>query len=101
MLMMSPLPSVGQAYSIISQEESHRGIISGAPTHCDILPVFYSTAHAQKNNSTSHAQKNKDEVLRCELCNWIGHKKENYYRLIGYPSVHKFHKGKMEGNFNQ
>ncbi|GAV81515.1 UBN2_3 domain-containing protein [Cephalotus follicularis] len=28
MLMVSPLPSVGQAYSIISQEESHKGIIS-------------------------------------------------------------------------
>ncbi|GAV59378.1 UBN2_3 domain-containing protein, partial [Cephalotus follicularis] len=92
MLMMSPLPSVGQAYSITSQEESHGGIISGAPTHGDIPTVFYSTTHAQKN---------KDEVLRCEHCNWTGHKKENCYRLIGYPPGHKFHKGNKGGNFNQ
>ncbi|GAV70145.1 LOW QUALITY PROTEIN: UBN2_3 domain-containing protein, partial [Cephalotus follicularis] len=41
-LLMSPLPSVGQAYSIICQEESHRGIIAGAPSHGDTPAVFYS-----------------------------------------------------------
>ncbi|GAV82845.1 hypothetical protein CFOL_v3_26296 [Cephalotus follicularis] len=89
--MMSPLPSVGQTYSIISQEESHRGIIEGAPAQCDTQTVFDFNANAHRN---------KDDTIRCEHCNWTGHKKNNCYRLIGYPPRHKFHKGKKGGNLN-
>ncbi|GAV58104.1 UBN2_3 domain-containing protein [Cephalotus follicularis] len=91
-LMMSPLPSVGQAYSIICQEESHRGIMARAPSHSDTPAVFYSHLHTQKTKD--------DAINRCEHCHWTGHKKENCYRLIGYPPGHKYHKGKKGGNFN-
>ncbi|GAV79340.1 UBN2_3 domain-containing protein, partial [Cephalotus follicularis] len=40
MLKMNPLPSVGQASTIINQVESHRGIIVGVPTHGDMAYVF-------------------------------------------------------------
>ncbi|GAV61582.1 hypothetical protein CFOL_v3_05109 [Cephalotus follicularis] len=90
-LMMSPSPYVGQTYSILSQEESHRGIMVGAPAQGDTPTAFYSNANAHRN---------KDDTIRCEHCNWTRHKNENCYRLIGYPHGHKFHKGKKGGNFN-
>lgn len=56
MIMMDPLPTVGQAFSIISQEEAHR-TLSGkeAPTS-----VFYSF-----QNKTKEQQK---ELLKCDYC---------------------------------
>ncbi|GAV67218.1 hypothetical protein CFOL_v3_10726 [Cephalotus follicularis] len=86
-LMMSPLPIVSQAYSLISQEESHRGIMKGAGGRGDVPSMFYS------NNF-----KMKEGGVRCEYCNWTMHKKENCYKLIGYPSGHRLYKG-QKGDF--
>ncbi|GAV83960.1 UBN2_3 domain-containing protein, partial [Cephalotus follicularis] len=41
-LLMNPLPTVGQAYSLINQEESHRGIIAGGNNSTNLPAVFYS-----------------------------------------------------------
>ncbi|GAV66521.1 hypothetical protein CFOL_v3_10031 [Cephalotus follicularis] len=89
-LMMIPLPTVGQAYSLISQEESHRGIIAGTNSQSDMSAVFYSNT----NNF-----KIKDDN-RCEHCKWTGCENENCYGLIGYPLGHKLYKGKKGGGFN-
>ncbi|GAV62432.1 UBN2_3 domain-containing protein, partial [Cephalotus follicularis] len=91
-LMMNPLPTVGQAYSLISQEESHRGIIAGSNNPFNMPAMFYT-------NTTKYKAK---EEIRCEHCNWIGHRKENCYKLIGYPHGHRQHKGnqKRGGNLN-
>ncbi|GAV89044.1 UBN2_3 domain-containing protein, partial [Cephalotus follicularis] len=78
-LMMNPLPTVGQTYSLISQEESHRGIIAGSNNPSNMPAVFYT-------NTTKYKAK---EEIRCEHCNWIGHRKENCYKLIGYPPGHR------------
>lgn len=78
--MMSPLPSVGQAFSIISQEESHRSLSAvEIPTS-----VFYST-----QNKTDYKRK---DFLKCDHCNWTGHTKDTCYRLHGYPPGHKWYK---------
>ncbi|GAV67879.1 LOW QUALITY PROTEIN: UBN2_3 domain-containing protein, partial [Cephalotus follicularis] len=45
-ILMNPLPTVGQAYSLISQEESHRGIIAGGNNSTNLPALFYSN----KNN---------------------------------------------------
>ncbi|GAV60544.1 LOW QUALITY PROTEIN: UBN2_3 domain-containing protein, partial [Cephalotus follicularis] len=47
-LMMTPLPIVGQAYSLINQEESHRGIIAGTNNHIDMPAMFYSNSNNYK-----------------------------------------------------
>lgn len=54
--MMSPLPSVGQVCSIISQEESHRSLSSVE------IPasVFYSSQHI--------AEESKKDMIRCDHC---------------------------------
>ncbi|XP_073277012.1 uncharacterized protein [Primulina huaijiensis] len=79
-LLLSPLPSVSQAYSLVSQEESHRQVmtfqtITDAPT-----TAFYSSSFKQSGS------------IKCEHCSMPGHMKENCFRLIGYPPGHKLHK---------
>ncbi|GAV71504.1 UBN2_3 domain-containing protein, partial [Cephalotus follicularis] len=49
-LMMCPLPTVSQAYSMISQEESHRGIIARTHRRSDVPAVFYSNTYKKKDN---------------------------------------------------
>ncbi|XP_075492651.1 uncharacterized protein LOC142530724 [Primulina tabacum] len=75
-LMMTPLPIVGQAFSIISQEDSHRAIISVETP----ATVFFFN-----QNRRELQQK---EFLKCDYCNWNGHTRATCYRLNGYPSGH-------------
>ncbi|XP_075473458.1 uncharacterized protein LOC142504488 [Primulina tabacum] len=79
-LLMNPLPSVSQAYSLICQEEAHRNVlvfqqISDAPT-----TAFYSSSSKQS------------EIVKCDHCSIPGHTKDYCFRLIGYPPGHKLHK---------
>ncbi|GAV89731.1 hypothetical protein CFOL_v3_33145 [Cephalotus follicularis] len=97
-LLMNSLPTVGQAYSLFSQEESHRGILSIAGN--------YSFATTADNPTTSFYTRNSkikscsdQKSMRCEYCNWPGLNKENCYKLIGYPSGHRLYKGK-KGSVN-
>ncbi|XP_073141785.1 uncharacterized protein [Henckelia pumila] len=79
-LMTSPLPSVGQAFAIISQEESHRNISTSVTPLMDST-AFYSSHHKRPPSP------------RCEHCNWPGHTRENCFKLIGYPPGHRLYKG--------
>lgn len=50
-LMMTPLPSVSTAFSLISQEESHRGVVSVISHHSDSpASAFYSIQDNRKND---------------------------------------------------
>ncbi|GAV60755.1 hypothetical protein CFOL_v3_04284 [Cephalotus follicularis] len=94
---MSPLPTLGQAYSLINQEESDRGIISMTGSyiacHNDSHAAFLSKIYKGKNNVTQ-------EGIKCEYCHWSGHTKENCYKLIGYPPGHRLYKGKKDSPSN-
>ncbi|XP_073024180.1 uncharacterized protein [Primulina eburnea] len=79
-LMMSRLPSIGQAFSIISQEESHRSLsVVEEPS-----TVFFSVQGKLGNQ--------KKDILTCNYCRWNGHTKDFCYKLVGYPPGHKLHK---------
>lgn len=79
-LMMTPLPSAGQAFAILSQEESHRSLISVEPHS---VSVFYSTKH-----KPDMPKKNQ---LYCEHCHWTDHTKSVCYKLVGYPPGHRLY----------
>lgn len=86
-LMTSHLPTASQAFAIISQEESHRNLLGLVMTQTKAsTAAFYS------------AQEKKKHVLRCEHCNWLGHIKENCYKLVGYPPWHKMYKSQNRGS---
>ncbi|KZV40890.1 hypothetical protein F511_05135 [Dorcoceras hygrometricum] len=58
-LMMNPLPRVGQAFSLLSQEESHRTFsTTGSP-----VAAFY-TKQSKNDNSAKE--------VTCEYCHWNG-----------------------------
>ncbi|KAJ0031388.1 hypothetical protein Pint_13660 [Pistacia integerrima] len=87
-LMMTPLPSINQAYSMLITEESQRNINTVSPVDTPLEPtVLFSSSHQSTKSK-------KNWNLVCEHCNVKGHKKENCYRLIGYPPDFKFTKKK-------
>ncbi|XP_073042442.1 uncharacterized protein [Primulina eburnea] len=79
-LMMDPLPSVGQAFSVVSQEESTRSLLAVEPPPS----VFYS--------SRNKVDERKTDVVTCEYCHVPGHSKGNCYKLVGYPPGHRLYK---------
>ncbi|XP_075500194.1 uncharacterized protein LOC142538780 [Primulina tabacum] len=90
-LLMTLLPSVGQAYSMVAQEESHRSLMAATPQVIEpATSVFYSA-------KGRFLDKRRD-LLTCEHCHMIGHSKENCFKIIGYPVGHRLHK---PGNKNQ
>lgn len=80
-LLMSPLPSVNQAYSLLCQEESHRNVLTFQPNADTPTTVFYSASSKPSPDSVKYSH-----------CHIPGHTKESCFRLIGYPPGHKLHK---------
>ncbi|KZV36149.1 hypothetical protein F511_20281 [Dorcoceras hygrometricum] len=89
-LMMSTLPSVSQAFAIVSQEESHRTALTNQSMIEVPTTAFYSSS-----------EKRKSESPRCENCNIVGPTKDVCYKLVGYPPGHRLHKKFPQGKFNK
>ncbi|KAG8495219.1 hypothetical protein CXB51_012817 [Gossypium anomalum] len=87
-LLMLPLPTVSQAYSMLMQEEAQRLHASG-PVASKPTSVFSANA----------AQKKRFNGI-CDHCKVKGHKRENCFRLIGYPPDFKFTKRKTVNSGN-
>ncbi|KAK1412979.1 hypothetical protein QVD17_34637 [Tagetes erecta] len=75
-LSKEPLPSVKNAFAIISNEESHRGISHTGKTQ---VTAFIAKGPEQKKKL------NKREPLRCTHCGLTGHTTDKCYELVGYP----------------
>lgn len=90
-LMMTPLPTVAQAFSLISQEESHR-LLSSVESPAS---VFYSRQGRNddyKRNDERRNDVHRRNTLTCEHCGWTGHIKATCFKLNGYPPGHKYYK---------
>ncbi|KAK1431336.1 hypothetical protein QVD17_07793 [Tagetes erecta] len=75
-LSKDPLPSVKNAFALISNEESHRGI-----SHTDKSQVTAFVAKGPEQKKNQH----KREPLKCTHCNLTGHTADKCYELVGYP----------------
>ncbi|XP_075475826.1 uncharacterized protein LOC142513081 [Primulina tabacum] len=89
-LMMMPLPTVNQAFSLLSQEESHRSLSSvDQPTS-----IFYA--------KQGRCDERGKDGLTCDHCGWNGHVKAHCFKLVGYPPGHRLHKPQQgKGNFQR
>ncbi|XP_073025307.1 uncharacterized protein [Primulina eburnea] len=85
-LMMDPLPNVGQAFSILSQEETHRSLV---PVDAQPASVFYSSQYKSEEPKKYHTQHSASSY--CDYCKWTGHTKATCYKLVGYPPGHRLH----------
>ncbi|KAF5760028.1 putative transcription factor interactor and regulator CCHC(Zn) family [Helianthus annuus] len=83
-LMMKPLPSIGQAYALLVQDKKQREIHSSTQ--------FVSESAAMNVSDTNRFQNNKSVV--CPNCNKVGHLANKCYRIIGFPKDTKFTKNK-------
>ncbi|GMI87315.1 hypothetical protein HRI_002400800 [Hibiscus trionum] len=77
LLLMQPLPSVNQAYSMVVQEESQRLYLSGVSPVSDSMAMFSSALVG--SNSRRHFSGS------CDHCGVKGHKRDQCYRLISFP----------------
>ncbi|XP_035830083.1 uncharacterized protein LOC118479587 [Helianthus annuus] len=81
LLIKDPLPTVKEAFSIVSREEFHRN--SNTNSFVD---------NRKKPN------KSLNQNLKCSHCNKIGHNVDKCFEIIGYPTwmKNKFGQGKKQ-----
>ncbi|XP_069152949.1 uncharacterized protein [Solanum lycopersicum] len=125
-LVVNPLPTMAQAFSILVQEEKQREVrpstrmnldaSSGASTSLSAVSGrgSFRTNYSQDkstNRSTyrDHSQHQQDNRtypfpdinkanLFCNYCKKAGHTEEKCYRLHGFPKNFKFTKGRNYGS---
>ncbi|XP_060200717.1 uncharacterized protein LOC132628984 [Lycium barbarum] len=101
-----PLPSVGQAYSILLNQESQREVHSGNLVGTDSTAFSVNKWNDRRSFNTkkestqisypdsSHPRNsqntNQGNNLFCTYCKKTNHTISNCYKLIGYPEGYKF-----------
>ncbi|XP_070025296.1 uncharacterized protein [Nicotiana sylvestris] len=102
-LMMSLVPSVEKAYSILIRDEKQREINSGSYLFSSDSTSFiaYSNSNSgpnQPNTTRNFTQRVNFEpmktTLSCKYCKKPGHTVGKCYKIHGFPQDFKFNKGK-------
>ncbi|XP_060211676.1 uncharacterized protein LOC132639226 [Lycium barbarum] len=117
-LMMKPLPTAAQAYSIVLHQESQKQVHSGIHVSTDSSPFHSTVGFKHPNQSTknwgeergnngyrgnaqsytqTYAGKNN---LFCIYCKRTNHVRDKCYRLIGFPEDFKFTNPKSKKSQN-
>ncbi|KAJ1396108.1 Gag-polypeptide of LTR copia-type [Sesbania bispinosa] len=86
-LLSDPLPSIGNVFSLVLQEEAQLEIVA---THSSSTGnsenIAFSVNSSQKYQSDSSKNKFlKNEGPKCSHCAMLGHTKDKCYKLVGYP----------------
>ncbi|XP_049348626.1 uncharacterized protein LOC125831021 [Solanum verrucosum] len=124
-LMMSDLPTMAQAFAILSQEERQREMkppshmaLESTSLNASVSPQYnagskgFNTNYnrggtgrgaSSSNNSSSNTFRGNSSTgnrsnLFCEYCKRIGHTKDRCYKLHGYPTNTKAPRGKGSGS---
>ncbi|XP_031096896.1 uncharacterized protein LOC116001145 [Ipomoea triloba] len=80
-MLMKPLPDVGEAFSMISQQE--RQISVGSNSLGDITEASAFFTKSENNNRRSFPNQKQRPV--CSYCGYTGHTIERCYKKHGYP----------------
>ncbi|XP_074330936.1 uncharacterized protein LOC141668129 [Apium graveolens] len=93
LLMMQPMSSLSQVFSLLLQEESQRGFakIGQSPLADSMaLTVKYNNLSKFRNNTghQSGSQKKANTDVVCDYCHTTGHSRDKYFCLHGYPDWH-------------
>ncbi|XP_060215472.1 uncharacterized protein LOC132642235 [Lycium barbarum] len=101
-LMTTPLPSIGHAYSLVVQDEKQAEIQHTPPYPTDSASFIAAGQSYQNNRINTGDNKgqrgfydNKRNSLVCTYCKRPRHSVEKCYRLHGYPADFKFTKKKQ------
>lgn len=84
LLLRDPLPTIKDAYSVVSREESHRGS-NGLGKGVSQSSSFVSKSY-QTNDNKKKFVKGPNPNLKCTHCGKLGHLVDRCYEIVGYPS---------------
>lgn len=93
--MLDPIPPINKIFSLISQEERQRNIISphrtgGIDTANGMAFMAGHDSHKRNINVNSSVNRfNKRDGPFCTNCNIHGHTIAKCYKIHGYPSGYK------------
>lgn len=98
-LMMSPLPTIAQAFSLIKQDEKQKqGSYISLPFLGNVTEANARTGNLyQARPPTGQKTQGNKSSLKCTYCNKEGHTREFCFKIIGYPDKKKG-KGKQTGS---
>ncbi|KAI3683196.1 hypothetical protein L1987_83696 [Smallanthus sonchifolius] len=89
LLIREPLPTVKEAFSVISREESHRNS-SGSSKAQVVGFVAKTNQNFERTNQFSENRRKVNKVsnpnLKCSHCNKIGHTTDRCFEIVGYPT---------------
>ncbi|KAK9075334.1 hypothetical protein SSX86_003657 [Deinandra increscens subsp. villosa] len=82
-LATKPIPSLGNAYHLVSEDEQQRSITGGKKVVTETA-AFHATV---KRNTTPNkaVQKDNRPTGRCDVCGRDGHTRDGCFKVIGYP----------------
>lgn len=84
LLMMNPLPSLGQTYSLLIQEEKQRQVKNVSHFQSDSACSF--NVGTQRSNFQRRPEGRRISQLFCDHCKRQGHTIDKCYKLHGYPN---------------
>ncbi|XP_055814382.1 uncharacterized protein LOC129884029 [Solanum dulcamara] len=100
-LLSSPLPTIGQAYSLVIQDEKQREI-HATPNYPGESSSFMATnQHPRRFNDHKNqklAYDTKKTTVYCNYCKKPGHTIDKCYKIHGFPADFKFTKQRMFQN---
>lgn len=88
-LMSNPLPSIGQVYNLLLQEEAQREIHSSNNFLADAAANSVSRSYPNQYRNKNSGDIRKS-TLTCNYCKKPGHIMAKCYRLHGFPNDFKF-----------
>lgn len=89
LLLKTVEPSLNQAYTMLSEDESKRS--------CSFLALTGKGEYMSMQFSKTHSYKGKKPFIKCDYCGKGGHIQYNYYWLIGSPG-HTDDSNKLSNN---
>jgi len=82
-LLSDPLPSIGNVFSLILQEESQREIIDTQSSNNSESLAF--SVNSSQKPLIDKQKFTKKPRPKCTHCDILGHTKETCYKIVGYP----------------
>ncbi|KAD3336234.1 hypothetical protein E3N88_31753 [Mikania micrantha] len=82
-LAMKPIPSLGNAYHLVAEDEQQRSITGGKRTANETI-AFQATVK-RYTPPTKPGQKDEKPTGHCDFCGRDGHTRDGCFKRIGYP----------------
>ncbi|KAF5480412.1 hypothetical protein F2P56_001165 [Juglans regia] len=93
-LLLDPLPSMNQVFSLVVQEEKQREIkINSAPSFDSVAAM--TTKIAKNGNAFNRQSGTRKERPICSHCGYAGHTSDKCYRIHGFPPGFKSKKSNV------